>query len=139
MEYLYRCLQNLKLNPNFNFHPICEKLGITNICFADDLLIYVRGDLGSMQLLMGAFTSFTDATGLVVNVSKSKVYFGGVHHVAQLQILVETGFLKGSLSFKYLGVPLDSKKLTIAKFAPLIEKITGRLRHWTTKLLNYAG
>lgn len=139
MEYLHRCLQKLKLNPNFNFHPKCEKLGTNNICFAGDLLMYARGDLGSMLLLMGAFTSFSNATGLVANVSESKVYFGGVHPVAQQQSLWKPNFLTVVYLLSILGVPLDSKKLTIENCAPLIEKITGRLRHWTTKLLSYAG
>lgn len=36
MEYMQRCLKKLKSQPNFNFHPKYEKLGITNICFAYD-------------------------------------------------------------------------------------------------------
>lgn len=44
MEYLQRVFQNLKNLPDFNFHSKCEKLGIINLSFADDLLLFSRGD-----------------------------------------------------------------------------------------------
>lgn len=37
MEYLSWCLHELELNPNFNHHPRCERMHITNMMFADDL------------------------------------------------------------------------------------------------------
>lgn len=40
---------------------------------------------------------------------------------------------------KYLGVPLSYRKLTVPQFKPLIDRILGRIQHWTTKLLSYAG
>ncbi|XP_058783126.1 uncharacterized protein LOC131657781 [Vicia villosa] len=43
------------------------------------------------------------------------------------------------MPFKYLGVPLDGKKLTIANCQPLIEKMMCRLNHRCTRLLSYAG
>lgn len=38
------------------------------------------------------------------------------------------------ISLKYLGVPLDSRNLTLNMCLPSIEKIT-----WSSKLLSYAG
>lgn len=45
MEYLHRMLNTLKAQPNFNFHPRCDKLEIINFCFADDLVMFTRGNL----------------------------------------------------------------------------------------------
>ena len=33
----------------FKYHPKCSKLDITHLCFADDLLIFSRGDLNSIK------------------------------------------------------------------------------------------
>lgn len=44
MEYLSRCLDELRLTPDFNFHPRCEKLNLTHMMFADDLLMFSRAD-----------------------------------------------------------------------------------------------
>lgn len=50
-----------------------------------------------------------------------------------------TGMVEGALPFRYLGVPLATKKLNILYYQPLIQKILHRMNSWTTKLLSYAG
>ncbi|XP_019237620.1 PREDICTED: uncharacterized protein LOC109217803 [Nicotiana attenuata] len=54
-------------------------------------------------------------------------------------ILQELGYNESSLPFKYLGVPLASKKLSNHQCWPLVEKITAKISCWTSKLLSYAG
>ncbi|XP_019237994.1 PREDICTED: uncharacterized protein LOC109218120 [Nicotiana attenuata] len=44
MDYLSRLLRTLKNQPDFNYHPRCEKLQIIQLGFADDLLLFCRGD-----------------------------------------------------------------------------------------------
>lgn len=78
MEYLNRCQSTLPEEPEFNYHPRCQKLGITHLSFADDLLLFTRGDLISVQLLKDKFMLFSEASGLKANLSKSQIYFGGV-------------------------------------------------------------
>ncbi|XP_019257754.1 PREDICTED: uncharacterized protein LOC109235968 [Nicotiana attenuata] len=52
MEYLTRLLiKTLKRNPNFNYHPKCATMNIVQLSFADDLLLFCRGDTISVQLL----------------------------------------------------------------------------------------
>ena len=45
LEYLSRKLGKLKLNPDFNFHPKCAELNSTHLAFADDLILFTRGDV----------------------------------------------------------------------------------------------
>lgn len=139
MEYLHRIISRLRCVPDFNFHPKCEKLGIVNLCFADDLMLLTRGDKISVQMMLGQLKSFSASTGLIANVSKCRMFFGGLNEEMQEELLVLAGMQKGHLPVRYLGVPLDCKRLSIAAYDPLIEKITCRLRHWTTRLLSYAG
>ncbi|KAL5124246.1 putative ribonuclease H protein [Glycine soja] len=77
--------------------------------------------------------------GLQISHSKSKIYFGGVDEDTQVRLQQESGFLVGKMPFKYLGVPLDNKKLTISNGQPLIDKMLKRVQHWSSKLLSYAG
>lgn len=77
MEYLHRVLQGLIKNPNFNFHPKCNRLKIMNLCFADDILLFVRGDHESMRLIMGKMREYSASTGLTISIPKSKSYLGG--------------------------------------------------------------
>lgn len=68
------------------------------------------------------------SSGLVANQSKSNIYFGGVHEHVQQQTLQLIGFKKGSLSFKYLGVPLSSKRLTVHQCSPMLYKMVDRIK-----------
>ena len=45
----------------------------------------------------------------------------------------------GSLPVRYLGVPLVTRKLTANDCAPLVEKITARIKGWVAKSLTYVG
>lgn len=102
MEYLSRCLHELAYNPNFNYHPRCEKLAITHMMFADDLLLLARADPQSIQLLLQAFTKFSKASGLSANLNKSEVYFRGVGNDEQNLMVDILGVVKDALPFKYL-------------------------------------
>ncbi|KAK4422000.1 hypothetical protein Salat_2150700 [Sesamum alatum] len=61
-------------NSEFNFHPKCEKLKITHLLFADDLMLFSRGDRPSVQILMECLQEFRDVSGLTVNTSKSSIF-----------------------------------------------------------------
>ncbi|XP_019237786.1 PREDICTED: uncharacterized protein LOC109217943 [Nicotiana attenuata] len=79
------------------------------------------------------------ASGLVANADKSSIFFGGVHNDKQQEILQVLDFVKGTLPVRYLGVPLSSKRLSLIQCQPLLEKMLGRIRSWTSKLMSYAG
>ncbi|XP_021730848.1 uncharacterized protein LOC110697775 [Chenopodium quinoa] len=122
MEYLSRCLDELRLTPDFNFHPRCEKLNLTHMMFADDLLMFSRADSVSVKLLFQAFLKFSGASGLSANLDKSEVYFGGVSVDVHKELREILSFSQGTIPFRYLGVPLSSKKLIIVQCRPLVEK-----------------
>lgn len=129
MEYLYRLLQGLKSIPDFNFHARCEKLSIVNLSFADDLLLFSRGDVMSVKLVMELFSKFSRSTGLRVNPAKCQAYFGVVASEEKRNIQNITSFSERSLPFRYLGVPMTSKKLSVIHCQPLIDRIVDRIRH----------
>ncbi|XP_059294566.1 uncharacterized protein LOC132047555 [Lycium ferocissimum] len=139
MEYLNSCLGTLQSIPDFNFHPRCERLGITHLCFADDLLLFARGDTGSVMFLKEKFDLFSAASGLKTNLSKSQVYFGGVSNRVKEEILQVLGYEIGELPVKYMGVPLSTRRLNITQCMPLVAKMTARITSWMAKGLSYAG
>lgn len=73
MEYLSRILSHK--NRNFDFHPRCMKLDITHLMFADDLLFFSKGSVGSVKILFEAFRKISNAFGLEANPQKICVYF----------------------------------------------------------------
>nr|XP_016449466.1 PREDICTED: uncharacterized protein LOC107774455 [Nicotiana tabacum] len=95
MDYLSRLLKRLKNKSELKYHPRCKKLQEVQLGFADDLLLFCRGDLSSVKCLFACFQQFSQASGLVANVSKSSLYFGGVNTTEQQQIIDLMGFSKG--------------------------------------------
>ncbi|KAL6551480.1 hypothetical protein OROGR_007634 [Orobanche gracilis] len=139
MEYLRRLMRGLKDDTQFKFHPKCAVLGITHLVFADDLLFFCKGDLKSTTALMDMFERFSKTSGLIANCPKSEIYFSGVKQEVKERILEVSGLQEGLLPFRYLGVPLNGKRLSITQFQPLLEKMIGKVTHWTSRLLSYGG
>lgn len=71
---------------SFKFHPRCKKLQILQLGFADDLLLFFKGELKSITMLIQCFQHFSQVSGLVANIEKSSVYFGGVQQEVQQSI-----------------------------------------------------
>ncbi|GAB2280080.1 hypothetical protein Dimus_039393 [Dionaea muscipula] len=44
MKYFSRSLMQMSKSQAFGFHPKCKRLGIVNLSFADDLMIFARAD-----------------------------------------------------------------------------------------------
>ncbi|XP_058782985.1 uncharacterized protein LOC131657628 [Vicia villosa] len=139
MEYMSRLLRKMQEDPKFKHHAKCKKLNLTHLTFPDDILLFSRADVGSVELLMATLQDFSSSTGLVVNPAKCFVYMGAVDGDTRDQIMQTTGFNVGQLPFRYLGVPLSSKKLSLNYYLPLIDKILSKIHHWSTKLLSFAG
>lgn len=55
------------------------------------------------------------------------------------RILELYGYKRSTFPFTYLGVPINNKKLSREEGKVLIEKMTARIRVWSTKNLSYAG
>lgn len=69
MEYLSRLHKGFRRDPDFNYHPKCDRLNIVQLGFADDLLLFCSGDEISIMKLYDCFLSFSAASGLVDNSS----------------------------------------------------------------------
>ncbi|XP_019104875.1 uncharacterized protein LOC109134917 [Beta vulgaris subsp. vulgaris] len=77
--------------------------------------------------------------GLQASIEKNCIYFGGVCQEEASQLAKRIQMPIGTLPFRYLGVPLASKKLNFSQCKPLIDKITARAQGWVAHLLTYAG
>lgn len=104
MEYLNRSLLELRENRLFHFHPKYKRFNLIHLCFVDDLLLFAKGDLLSVQQLMEVFGKISRVSGLKMNPQKSCIYFEGVREAVKEDILQATGMSQGQLPFMYLGV-----------------------------------
>ncbi|KAL0439857.1 UNVERIFIED_CONTAM: LINE-1 reverse transcriptase [Sesamum latifolium] len=128
MELWHVLLQlQVQQAPNFQYHWKCQGLGILNLCFADDVLIFGSGNTHSVSIIKDSLAEFVAMSGLHVNPSKSQIILSKSVRSERQSILDLMGFQEGTLIIKYLGVPLVASRLTIADCQPLLLKIEGRL------------
>ncbi|XP_059629623.1 uncharacterized protein LOC132272506 [Cornus florida] len=123
----------------FRYHWRCGELKITHLSYADDLLLFRHGDTTSVSVIKSAMDYFSTMSGLDINTSKSTIFFSGVDLLTQNNIISLLGIEASSLPVKYLGVPLISTCLKSSHCSLLIEKITKRVSHWSSRSLSYAG
>lgn len=95
-------------NPTFRFHPHCRDLGLTNLMFADDLILFNKADPTSLKIIMGAFGTFHDTTGLKSNPSKSQIVIRGASTTVQRQCPWITGLSVVQFAIKYLCIPITA-------------------------------
>lgn len=69
----------------------------------------------------------------------SHIYIKGADDELKENLVRKSGFQKGSLPMKYLGVSLSPKKWNSTDCQVVTDKVTKRISHWTSRLLTYAG
>nr|GEY40675.1 hypothetical protein [Tanacetum cinerariifolium] len=73
---------------------------IVNVCFADDLFIFSRGEVDSARLIMESLEEFQKSLRLVPSIPKSTVYYCNVHNHVKVAILNIMSFAEGELLVK---------------------------------------
>ncbi|GJU97186.1 RNA-directed DNA polymerase, eukaryota, reverse transcriptase zinc-binding domain protein [Tanacetum coccineum] len=131
--------KNIEENVDFKYHFGCTNLNITHMCFADDLLVFCHGDSKSVKVIKKSLDEFSGYSGLLPNMQKSTIFFGGLSS-AELQIILNIiPFTVGKLLVRYLGVPLITKQLSISDCKPLVNKVNAKVSDWKNKTISYAG
>lgn len=139
MEILNRYLHKMQKDSNFNFHPKCKRLSVTNLCFVGDLLLFSRGNEISVSLMINTFQKFSKAKRMKFNLQKCHIYYAGMDRDNKEVLGKITEFKKGQFPFKYLGLPVTSKRLPIHYYMSLVDQIVGEIKHLSARLFSYAG
>ncbi|XP_074270197.1 uncharacterized protein LOC141593143 [Silene latifolia] len=122
MEYLSRVLFVVQEMEGFKFHPLCKPLKLSHLYFADELPLFRKGEKDVVIMFLRAFETFSRASGLCMNQSKSSLYSNGVSNEVVSEIVHLTCMLEGHLPFRYLSVPIASKRLSALECAKLVDK-----------------
>ncbi|XP_026443633.1 uncharacterized protein LOC113343717 [Papaver somniferum] len=95
-----------KLFARRSMHTMVSKKGgaPTHLLFADDILIFCRGNLLSLQNLMYMLGMYQRASGQSVNRTKRKLYYGGGHGSRATAISNYLGMGRALFPDMYLGI-----------------------------------
>lgn len=140
IEYHKRTIEQCRKNKEeFKFHPRCRQLKLNNLCFADDLLVFSKGDIRSVKLILQGIRKFYEALFLQANNSKSEIYHAVMDALEVHEVCNTSGFKSGILPFRHLGVPVCARKLKVGECEALIEKMVARIRALSTRKISFAG
>lgn len=93
----------------------------------DALLLFCRGDVNSVSMIMDFLYSFGYMAGLRVRLQKSNIYMACVDDYVRNGILDVTGFSDGMLPFRYLGIPIASANLRTSDYSLLVDVVKLKL------------
>ncbi|XP_039072037.1 uncharacterized protein LOC120219279 [Hibiscus syriacus] len=102
------------------YHPKCKKIGLTHLSFADDLLIFCKGNSDSVAGVLSVLDHFKDSSGLKINSSKCEIFHAGISSLSIDDIKQITSFKIGRLPIRYLGIPLVTRKLNEKDYKKLL-------------------
>lgn len=102
IDYLRRLIRGATTGSNFNFHPLCQRMGITHLAYADDLLLFSRVDGPSVSILSECFATFGRYAVIRANHLMSNVYMSGIDDATRSSLFEHHWFLAG-----YIPLPLS--------------------------------
>ena len=84
---------------------------LNHLCFADDILLFCRGEVNSAYLLLQGLKIFSETSGLQENKFKSTILCTGMPEEEKARLLQFFRFKSESFHFKYLEVPISHNKI----------------------------
>lgn len=92
MEYFTRLMGVAASMKGFEYHVQCKSLQLTHPCFADDVLVFCKGEFESVLLLLRALKIFSNVFGLQINAAKSNIYCANVEPQCIADLCELTGY-----------------------------------------------
>lgn len=139
MNCLSHMINKAAAEERIKYHHNCREMRLTHLSFADDLLIFIDGSIESVQCVLQVLHEFELRSGLAVSFQKTSFFASGLSPQEIETIQASTGMINGTLPVRYLGVPLNSRKLNLVNCEPLIHQIKSRFSNWSVKSLSFSG
>jgi len=142
------CMENLSIAINNAvqqgacdpIHTTTNGPRLSHLLFADDVLIFSKAKNSQLKFITELFVRFSKASGLKINISKSRAFFSAGAPQAKINKLTTLIVIRSTTSQdKYLGFPILKGRARRSDFHFIIEKMQSRLASWKSKLLNKAG
>jgi hypothetical protein len=112
--------------------------GLSILQYADDTILFMEHNLDHAKNLKLVLNIFEQLSGLNINFHKSELYCYGAakdsEHYANI-----LGCKIGNTPFKYLGIPMNHRKLSNKDWIAIEEKFQMKLSSWKGKLLLVGG
>ncbi|XP_010412410.1 PREDICTED: uncharacterized protein LOC104698699 [Camelina sativa] len=138
MEVFSQMLNSQHNTACIGHHPSAVTPQVSHLAFADDIMVFFDGSYNSLENIIKVLRDFCEISSLHTNMGKTDLFIAGVNQ-PETERIAYICFKLGSLPIRYLGLPLMHRKLRIAEYKPLIDKISANFTNWSTRALSYAG
>ena len=107
----------------FKFHPKCAQVKLCHLIVVDNLLLFSRGDLVSVQTLWKCFEHFSGMSCLMLVEKSQRFILGELSSLCRMPLCrLAIQCRKGTFLFQYLGLPLSTNRLSHHLYQPLVDK-----------------
>ena len=113
--------------------------GLSILQYADDTILFMDHDLDEARNLKMLLCAFEELSGLKINFHKSELFCFGDAAESAPEYVDIFGCQLGQFPIQYLGIPIHYRRLTIAEWKHVEERLDKRLASWKAKLLSYGG
>ena len=137
-DVLRRLLQRHALAVDI-VHPVVDSLPCVVLQYADDTLIFLRASATAVSATKQILQLFESATGLAINYHKTTFLPIHVPKADADALASSFGTITSSFPQTYLGLPLNTHKVSVSDCLPLISSCDKYLSGWRASLLNRSG
>ena len=110
--------------PLHNLHPVPS-----HSQFVDDTLLMNTPTVREATKMNSILSDFSDASGMLLNLDKSKLYFFNTPASVQAHLSRLLGIARSSLPSTYLGIPLTRELAKSISWDNLLLSISNRLNN----------
>nr|GEX10206.1 RNA-directed DNA polymerase, eukaryota [Tanacetum cinerariifolium] len=118
---------------------LSSSLNLSYLFYADDVMFVGQWCDSNINILVHALECFHRASGLKMNISKSKILGIHVEAMKVKQAASKLGCLILNTHFSYLGTNVEGSMSRVHAWDEVVEKVTSRLSRWKMKTLSIGG
>ncbi|GJX55522.1 RNA-directed DNA polymerase, eukaryota [Tanacetum coccineum] len=139
MESLHISFNNMVNAGLYKGIRIDDSLCLSHLFYADDVVFIGKWDLSNLSMIVNVLKWFFLASGLKINLHKSKLFGIGISHDIVASAARSIGCSTLSMPFNYLGVKVGGSMSRLNSWDDVLAKLTSRLSKWKLKTLSIGG
>ncbi|MCH80431.1 LINE-1 reverse transcriptase like [Trifolium medium] len=129
----------VELNAFKGFSIERDSMVISHLQYADDTLCIGEASIENLWTLKAILRGFEMASGVKVNFWKSGLSGVNVHPTFLETACNFLNCRRGTISFKYLGLPIGANSKSLTTWGPLVQHLRKRLFSWRNKHISLGG
>ncbi|GKA98526.1 RNA-directed DNA polymerase, eukaryota [Tanacetum coccineum] len=139
MESLHLSFQRVVDTGMFKGLTLNDSLCLSHMFYADDAIFVGQWSDGNITTLLHVLDCFYHASGLKINLRKSKIMGVNVDYSYVNQAAVKLGCQILDTPFMYLGTKVGGNMSRVQAWQEVVEKVKARLSKWKMNTLSIGG